>query len=115
MYACRLLWKLCPGLVIHQALICMFGYLEWLFYSAFFMRYVINALETQQAFSRIMVFLGITIAVFASLSFYTNYVEGKVNPVSKEIVYKKLNLLLYEKSSNVELACFEDNEFYGVG
>ena len=74
LYACRLLWKLCPGLVIHQALICMFGYLEWLFYSAFFMRYVINALETQQAFSRIMVFLGITIAVFASLSFYTNYV-----------------------------------------
>ncbi len=112
LYACRLLWKLCPGLVIHQALICMFGYLEWLFYSAFFMRYVINALETQQAFSRIMVFLGITIAVFASLSFYTNYVEGKVNPVSKEIVYKKLNMLLYEKSSNVELACFEDNEFY---
>lgn len=112
LYALRLLWKLCPGLVIHQALICMFGYFEWLFYSAFFMRYVINALETEQAFSTIMIFLGITIAVFASLSFYTNYVEGKVIPVSKEIVYKKLNLLLYEKSANVELACFEDNEFY---
>ena len=112
LYACRLLWKLCPELVIHQALICMFGYCEWLFYSAFFMRYVINALETEQAFSTIMIFLGITIAVFASLSFYSNYVEGKVNPVCKEIVYKKLNLLLYEKSANVELACFEDNEFY---
>ena len=88
------------------------GYFEWLFYSAFFMRYVINALETEQAFSTIMIFLGITISVFASLSLYSNYVEGKVIPVSKEIVYKKLNLLLYEKSANVELACFEDNEFY---
>lgn len=112
LYACRLLWKLCPGLVIHQALSCMFGYFEWLFYSAFFMRYVINALETEQAFSTIMIFLGITISVFASLSLYSNYVEGKVIPVSKESVYKKLNLLLYEKSENVELACFEDNEFY---
>ncbi len=112
LYACRLLWRICPELVIHQALSCMFGYFEWLFYSAFFMRYVINALETEQAFSTIMIFLGVTIAVFASLSFYSNYVEGKVIPVSKEIVYKKLNLLLYEKSANVELACFEDNEFY---
>ncbi len=112
LYACRLLWKLCPSLVVHQAITCLLGYFEWLFYSAFFMRYVIQSLETQQAFSSIMVFLGITVIVFAALSFYTNYVEGKVLPVTKEIVYKKLNLMLYEKSANVELACFEDNEFY---
>lgn len=111
-YACVLLWKLCPGLVIHQAVICFLGYFEWLFYSAFFMRYVINALENEQKFGAIMIFLGITVVVFASISLYTNYVDGKVMPVNKEVVYKKLNLLLYEKSSNVELSCFEDSDFY---
>lgn len=112
LYACKLLWKICPALVVHHGIISFLGYFEWLFYSAFFMRYVINALETEQAFGTIMIFLGITIVVFASISFYTNYVNGKVIPINKEVVYKNLNLLLFEKSSNVELSCFEDSEFY---
>ncbi len=111
-YALKLLWRLCPSMVVHMAVSRFLGYFEWLFYSAFFMRYVINALETQQAFSSIMTFLGITIGVFASISFYSSYVDGKVMPVKQEIVFKKLNLALFEKSSNVELSCFEDSDFY---
>ena len=112
LYALRLLWGICPSLVIHQAINRILGYFEWLFYSAFFMRYVINALETEQAFSAIMGFLGVTVIVFATMCLYYAYVEGKVLPVSKEIVYKELNLMLFEKATNVELTCFEDAEFY---
>lgn len=111
-YALRLLWKICPRLVVHQAITRFLGYFEWLFYSAFFMRYVINALETEQEFSSIMMFLGVTITVFASISLYSCYVEGTVQPVANAEVYKKLNMQLYEKSANVELACYEDSEFY---
>ena len=56
-YAMKLLWKICPSQVIHRAVTQILGYFEWLFYSAFFMRYVINALETEQEFSAIMTFL----------------------------------------------------------
>lgn len=112
LYALKLLWSICPSLVIHQAVSCILGYFEWLFYSAFFMRYVINALETNQEFSSIMMFLGVTIAVFASVSAYDSYVNGTVDPIATQIVYKKLNLKLFEKSTNVELSCFEDSEFY---
>ncbi len=111
-YAIRLLWSICPSLVVHQAVSCMLGYFEWLFYSAFFMRYVINALETEKEFASIMIFLSVTVAVFASISFYNSYVDGKVIPVTREIVYNRLNIYLFEKSSNVELSCFEDSEFY---
>ena len=55
-YAMKLLWKICPSQVIHRAVTQILGYFEWLFYSAFFMRYVINALETEQEFSAIMTF-----------------------------------------------------------
>ena len=44
LYALRLLWQISPGLVIHKAVTRLLGYFEWLFYSAFFMRYVIQAL-----------------------------------------------------------------------
>lgn len=112
LYALQLLWSICPSLVVHQAVCCMLGYFEWLFYSAFFMRYVINALETKQEFQSIMIFLGVTVVVFASISFYNSYVDGKVMPITTQVVYKKLNLRLFEKSCNVELSCFEDSEFY---
>lgn len=45
LYACSLLKKICPSLVVHQGVSRFLGYFEWLFYSAFFMRYVINSLR----------------------------------------------------------------------
>lgn len=114
LYALRLLWELSPSQVIHQAVVRLLGYFEWLFYSAFFMRYVINALETKQEFISILTFLCITVVVFASISLYNSYVNGKVIPITHAQVYKRLNLKLFEKSSKVELACFEDSEFYNT-
>ena len=111
-YALRLMWKISPRHVIHRAITRFLGYFEWLFYSAFFMRYVINALETEQEFSAIMVFVGITILVFASISLYNSYVTGTVQPITQIIVNKELNRRLFKKSRNVELACFEDDKFY---
>lgn len=112
LYALKLLFGMCPGIVIHMAILRVLGYFEWLFYSAFFMRYVINALETQQAVSSILTFLGVTIAVFASMSFYNNYYEGYIQPVAMARIYSKLNTKLFDKAENVELSCFEDTEFY---
>ncbi|MBQ7925043.1 MAG: ABC transporter ATP-binding protein [Lachnospiraceae bacterium] len=112
LYALKLLWRICPSRVIHIAVIRFLGYFEWLFYSAFFMRYVINALETEQEFSSIMMFLCITVTVFASVSLYNSYFNGKVVPITQIIVNKGLNKILFRKSRKVELACFEDSEFY---
>ncbi len=111
-YAMKLMWQICPSQVIHMAIVRFLGYFEWLFYSAFFMRYVINALETEQEFASIITFLGITIGVFAAISLYNNYVNGKVMPVNKVVIAKGLNQKLFRKSRKVELNCFEDSEFY---
>ncbi|MBR2408430.1 MAG: ABC transporter ATP-binding protein [Lachnospiraceae bacterium] len=112
LYALKLGWKIAPELVIHMAVARVLGYFEWLFYSAFFMRYVINALETEQEVTSIFIFLGVTVTVFASMTLYNQYLEGKVWPIASAKVHKKLNLRLFEKSTNVELSCFEDSEFY---
>lgn len=112
LYAFRLLWSISPKMVIIQALCRVLGYFEWLFYSAFFMRYVINALETEQEFTAIITFIGVTVVVFASISLFNSYVNGSFIPVIHAKIYKELNLRLFKKSSNVELECFEDSEFY---
>ena len=112
LYALRLMWQICPRQVLHRAIIRFLGYFEWLFYSAFFMRFVMNALETEQEFSAIMIFIGVTVAVFASISLYNSYVDGTVTPITTIIVNRELSKKLFRKSRNVELSCYEDNEFY---
>lgn len=112
MYALRLVWQVCPRFVVHAAIQGFLGYFEWLFYSAFFMRFVINSLETGEAFGHIMVFLGVTVAVFASMSLYTHYLEGAVYPVCQAEINKELYQMLFQKSRKVDLRCFEDSDFY---
>ena len=111
-YALKLLWKMSPSLVFNMAFSRFLGYFEWLFYSAFFMRYVINSLETQKSFSTIMTFIIVTVVVFASMSLYHSYLDGKVFPIATAQVNKKLYQKIFKKARNVELECFEDSDFY---
>ena len=108
LYALKLMWQICPGQVLHKAVAQFLGYFEWLFYSAFFMRFVIKALETEQEFSAIMIFIGATVAVFAGISLYYSYVNGTVTPVTTVIVNRELNKKLFRKARNVELSCYEE-------
>ncbi|MBO4509518.1 MAG: ABC transporter ATP-binding protein [Spirochaetaceae bacterium] len=111
-YALALVWKMCPGPVISMAVARLLSYFGWLFYSAFFMRYVINALQSGETFESIMIFIGITIAVFATMALYNSFIQGYVTPVANATLNKKLYQKLFKKSRNVELECFENSDFY---
>ncbi len=111
-FACGLLSGICPSLVVHKAVSRFLGYFEWLFYSAFFMRYVINSLEKGDSFGHIMVFIVIVGVVSGSMSLYNSILNGRIYPYSQAAVNKGLYLKLFKKSRNVELECFEDNGFY---
>ena len=112
LYAFSLLCKICPQAVFHIGFRTLIDYGEWLFYSAFFMRYVINALQEGRAFSTLLTFIGICVAVFASKTLYTDFIIGKVIPIATTQVNKKLYQILFRKSRNVELECFENADFY---
>ncbi len=112
LYACRLLAKICPNQVVHGAISRFLGYFEWLFYSAFFMRYVINSLQSGDSFGHIMIFVLIVTVVTFAMSLYDKFLVGYRFPVNNVIVNKGLYKILFKKSRNVELECFEDSEFY---
>lgn len=111
-YATKLLVKLCPSMVVHGAISRFLGYFEWLFYSAFFMRFVINSLQSGDSFGRIMIFVAIVTVVTCAMSFYDKFLVGYRFPINNVIVNKELYKLLFKKSRNVELECFENSEFY---
>ena len=112
LFACGLLGKICRPLVVHYGISQFLGYFEWLFYSAFFMRYVINSLENGDSFGAIMKFVVIVAVVMCSMNFYERVLVGHVYPVCEAKVNKGLYTKLFRKSRNVELECFENSDFY---
>lgn len=112
LYALRLMWKISKSYTLHMALMRFVGYFEWLFYSAFFMRYVINAMEQGKSFERIMTFLVITLVVFSLITLYNNYIENSFLPAEKVRISDKLSRMLIAKNRNVDISCFEDSDFY---
>ena len=111
-YALKLLWRICPSLAVHQGVMRFLGYFEWLFYSAFFMRHVINSMENGDGFSKIFIYIVVVVCVYGSMVLYENIFSGAVLPVDQAVVNKGLYRKLFRKSRNVELSCFEDSDFY---
>lgn len=111
-YAVKTVWSISKKRVIHTALYSIAGYVEWIFMSIFFLRYVINAIETEAPFVTILGFIGICFAVFSLLAMYTSYMNSVIIPFTDNKVYRCLYRKLYAKARNVELRCFEDADFY---
>lgn len=111
-YAVKTVWGISKSRVIHTALASIIGYAEWIFMSIFFLRYVINAIETEAPFETILFFIGICFAVFCLLAMYESYLNAAVYPYTDNKIYRRLYRKLYAKARNVELRCFEDAEFY---
>ena len=112
LFAMNLLGKICPSMVVHKCISCFLGYFEWLFYSAFFMRYVINSLEHGDSFRRIMVFVIVVASVEGLMALYDRVLVGRIFPVNQAVINRGLYRKLFRKSRNVELSCFEDSDFY---
>ncbi|MDP4089624.1 MAG: ABC transporter ATP-binding protein [Bacillota bacterium] len=111
-YAMKLVWGFDKPIILHAMMLSVLGYFEWIFYSAFFMRYLINAFEKNMSFQSILVFILICGVVFIFIALYRSYTNNVTIPLTNTKIYQGLYMRLYQKARNVELSCFEDSEFY---
>lgn len=111
-YAMKLGYSISKSRVFHALLIKAFGYFEWIFFSAFFMRYIVDALDKEREFEGIFKFVLICGGVFMLLNLYNNYVENVIYPLTATRLYYGIHKKLYTKAKNVELRCYEDSDFY---
>ena len=111
-YAVRLTASASKSRVIHSFFGKLIGNLEWVFFSGFFMRYIVDQLEQGKEFSEIFAFILICGAVFFLLAIYQSYVENVAVPLAEPAIYGEIYEKIYEKARNVELRCYEDPDFY---
>ncbi len=111
-YAVKTVWGISKSRVIHTAIGSVIGYVEWIFMSIFFLRYVIGAIENEAPVESILFFVGICFVVFLLLAMYDSYSKSVIYPYTDNKIYRTLYRKLYAKARNVELRCFEDADFY---
>ena len=111
-FAMGLLWKISKTFVCINGIWSFLDYAGWLFFSAFFLRFVIEALEAGKSFMEIMVFIIITVVVMSSVWLFESFKNRKIIPVCKTKINKELYKIIFKKASNVELECFENSDFY---
>lgn len=111
-FSIRLMWGLNRGIIFNDILSNAFGYIGWVFYSVFFIRYLVGAIERSSDFKTIITFILVSGAFFMTAGLYEAYQNGSFYPIATVKIYHKLYGLLYKKASNVELRCFEDSSFY---
>ena len=112
LYAVKMLFKICPALVINKGFVKLADYVEWLFYSGFYMRFIVYGLENGKSYTFFLIYLGVSALIYMIIELYFLINQGYVDPVFINRVNNSLGKLLFSKAQNVELKCFEDTEFY---
>lgn len=112
LYAIRLAYRLSHKRVIYAFIKQLFGYLLWVFYSAYFIQFVLDAITKKQKLSQIITAIVIIAVVSLIMQGFQYYCSDVVFPKENIRIYQGLYKQIYEKSENVDLRCYEDKEFY---
>ena len=111
-YLLKVMFKASPAFVIIPALDAIRGQLSIFFEHTVGIGYVLEAAEKGYPFERVaFVILILALAITLGMLFTVfsgDYIMAKEAPKVKE----KIKMVLYEKASKVDLACYDDPEFY---
>lgn len=112
LYAIRLGYGITKSRIINAFFMKFFYFFEWVFFSAFFMRHIVNELDTGKDAVAIFTFIFLCGMLFFGINLYNNYTENVTFPLTNTRLYYGIYRKLYAKAKNVELRCYEDPDFY---
>jgi len=87
-------------------------YLLWVFYSAFFVRFILDALEQEKPLKEILIAIVIIGGVSLILELFLYYCNNVLIPAWNVKIFHALYKRVYVKAENVEIGCYENKEFY---
>lgn len=111
-YMLKLAAGFSPGRVAGSGIVCLIGYFSWLYFSGFFMKKIVGMVEAQRPYRDILLFLAGSVGIFFLTALFESWYEECLKPQADAAVYRGLYEGIYQKACSMELACFEDHEFY---
>lgn len=111
-YFLKILWKINPWRVIFSFLEQLFSFGEWVFFTVIFFKYLFGAAETGRSFEQTAGFVAISLLVLMGVSGFQVWMQQRYVPATNPELYRRLNQMLFDKATNVDISCYEDAEFY---
>lgn len=111
-YVLKLGKQICPSRIVHAFVRKVFDYFQWIFFSAFFLKHIVNALDTGKTFKEIILFIVMCGILFFVINLYQDYMAEVIIPLTDTKIYQGVYKKIYQKAKNVELRCYEDADFY---
>ena len=111
-YAVKLAFSLSKSRVLHSFLTQIISQLLWVFYSAYFVRFVINVIQNELPVNQIIINIFVIGGISLLLQIYMYYCSNVIFPMQNVKLYHGIYKKIYKKSENVELKCYEDSKFY---
>lgn len=111
-YALREAMAISKKRVICSILKRLIEYLLWVFYSAFFVRFILDAIEQEKPLKEILVAILLIGGVSLILELFLYYCDNVLFPCWNIRIYHGLYRKVYQKAENVEIGCYENRKFY---
>lgn len=112
MYAMKEAMSISKERVVCSVIKRLIEYLLWVFYSAFFVRFILDALEQEKPLEEILIAIVIIGGVSLILELFLYYCNNVLIPAWNVKVFHALYKRVYVKAENVEIGCYENREFY---
>jgi ATP-binding cassette subfamily B protein len=112
MFFLGIAYRTAPRRVILQFILSILNYGIDYLYAILFIGYVFGAVEHGTPYVHVLVFIAVMMVVSFSLTLISEWFQNRYKPVCDLKISQELNRMLFEKASEVELACYEDAEFY---
>lgn len=111
-YTIKLAFSLSKPRVIHSLLRQIVDQFLWVFYSAYFIRFIVNIIENRLPLKEIIISVAIIGFISLLLQIYINYCDNVLFPVQNVKLFHGIYQKIFKKSENVELKCYENTKFY---
>jgi len=111
-YIIKEVYSLSKSRVIHGLLREIVHQCLWVFYSAYFIRFIVNIIESQPPLKEIIISISIIGLISLLLHIYINYCDNVIFPIQNVKLYQGIYQKIFRKSENVELKCYENTKFY---
>lgn len=87
-------------------------YLLEIYTSVIFFRYVFDSIGDENNYYKVVTFIGLSLLFYMVINLYQLWYTKRFEPISDSLMYRNLAQLVFNKAVDVELACYDDADFY---
>ena len=112
LYILKMVWEISPARVLLTMLQSLLDFGFWVFGTVVFMQFLFGAVEFGRSFSEVVIFLSIFMLASMLGRAFDSWFTHRYCIINDQLLYRHLNKKLFDKASNVDIACYENTEFY---